>query len=133
LHNYSTKPNIVISDVVVSSDDLTFSAFRDQGPETYGAFIVAIRLKDATGEVIQTVDASTGDGWGSVQVKNVYINQVITNENSIVFPLGGKATLSIPLTENIVSKVRGGVLELEDVSGKVFRYQMNSNHSENHH
>jgi len=121
LHNYSTKPNIVISDVELFSDHLSFTAFRDKGPETYGAFVVAIQLKNRDGKLIQTIDPATSDGWKQVQLENVYINKVTTNANSLVFPLGGKASVTVPLSPDVLSQIQGGTVELLDVSGKVFR------------
>ena len=124
LHNYSTKPNIVLSDLSVSSDHLTFSAFRDQGPETYGSFVVEIRLKDREGKLLQTIDATTSDGWKEIQLKNTYINEVAAHAHSIIFPLGGKAEVTLPVDPEVLSRLSGGALEMVDVSGKIFQHKI---------
>ncbi|AZQ65355.1 DoxX family membrane protein [Flammeovirga pectinis] len=115
LHNFSTKPNIEISNIESNATTLSFDTFRDKGPETYGAFVVEINIYNKMNQLIHSVQGSDFD---EVNISNYYLNKVFFNERSIVFPLGGKAQLSLEIPNKIVDNIR--TIELVDISGKKF-------------
>jgi len=120
LHNLSVKPNIVISDATYNVDrGLSFDLFRDQGIDTYGAFVTRISLKDNNGVDINKFLYDELSKIPEQDINNYYIAKIKTGKNSLVVPLGAKAKITLPL-----SSLEGGIytIEVEDISGKVWQH-----------
>ncbi|MBB6460152.1 TQO small subunit DoxD [Flammeovirga kamogawensis] len=115
LHNYSTKPNIEISNIENTTTTLSFDSFRDKGPETYGAFVVEINLYNSTNQLIFTLNDQNFD---KVSISNYYLNKVFFNGRALVYPLGGKAQLKFKVPEVLNRTTKR--IELVDISGKKF-------------
>lgn len=124
LHNDSVQPNIVISDFTTSDGKVSFTAFRDKGPETYGAFIVEINMRDNNGHLVHRVMTSDAKLSHGVVLHNYYINQVVQTPHSLVFPLGSKAIINIPVPIDVTARIAGGSIELVDVSERVFAFDI---------
>ncbi|MBO9701049.1 MAG: DoxX family membrane protein [Sporocytophaga sp.] len=119
LHNLSMKPNIVISETKYDKvKGLRFDLFRDQGIDTYGAFITRISLKDENGELLEEYSYSELSKIPDGDIENYYIAKVKKGKNSLIIPLGAKAKVTLPIT---VSKEGGYWIEVEDISGKVWK------------
>ena len=94
-----------------------FTAERPKGPETYGAFVIAVRVRDATGA---TLIERTGDdlaGLSREHIINRWPVAVHAGAHALVFPLGGRASITLPSFDASGLGARAHLLELEDVSG----------------
>ncbi|WP_018344336.1 TQO small subunit DoxD [Cytophaga aurantiaca] len=118
LHNLSLKPNIVVSDISYKNNNtLLFSLYRDQGIDTYGAFIIRITIKDSTGEIVQNFNHETLSNIPKNAIHNYYISKITSGKNSLVVPLGAKAQVVFSLHNLTIGKYS---MEVEDISGKVW-------------
>lgn len=118
LHNLSLKPNIVIDDVAYQNKNmLLFSLYRDQGIDTYGAFVTRITIKDNTGTIMKEFNAEILSRIPDNSIHNLYITKIKSGKNSLVVPLGAKAQLSLPLEDLMVGNY---TIEVEDISGKTW-------------
>ncbi len=119
LRNDSTKPNIVIDDLMLS-DTLDFSVYRDKGPETYGDFITEISVVDnkSQEDVFALSHQEITDS--NLAIENIYINKVALRENCLLIPLGAKADISIELHQRI-EEAGNYVLVLKNIAGTEFR------------
>ncbi len=126
LHNLSMKPNIVISDAKYDKGKgLSFDLFRDQGIDTYGAFITRISLKDQNGDVIKEYLYNELSEIPGQHIDNYYIAKVKTGKNSLIIPLGAKAKITLPITINEGNYF----VEVEDISGKVWQHSFKTQKS----
>jgi len=119
LHNLSMKPNIVISNATYTKDKgVSIELFRDQGIDTYGAFITRIALKKGTGETLNELSYQQLATIPNEAIHNYYIANIKTGKNSLIIPLGAKAELMLPF-----GNLSNGnyVIEVEDISGKVWK------------
>ncbi|NLR92138.1 TQO small subunit DoxD [Flammeovirga agarivorans] len=113
LHNYSTKPDFVLDNFHKEGNIVSFDALRDKGPETYGAFITKVILLDSEENKIKEIDLSSKNKE-DISLHNYYINKANFNSQSLVFPLGAKANVSI-----FATKDTNGIM-LVDISGREF-------------
>lgn len=118
LHNHSVRPEVELSQVRADSSTgaVSFRVYRSGGPDTYGAFLVAARLKDADGNVIGDAGVAELAGINPESVANEYLVKVRPKGNALVVPLGGAATIDMVVPHSGVA----AVLEVEDVSGLKF-------------
>lgn len=118
LHNLSLKPNIVIDDISYQNTNmLSFSLYRDQGIDTYGAFITRITIKNNTGIIIKEFNAEMLSSIPDSSIHNMYISHIKSEKNSLVIPLGAKAQMHFPLDGLSAGKY---IIEVEDISGKLW-------------
>lgn len=118
LHNHSVRPEIQVSQVRADSGPgtLSFRVYRTGGPDTYGAFLVRVRLKDEHGTVVGEAGAEQLAGLDPESIRNEYLVQVRSMGNALLVPLGGAAVVKMLLPHT----GKAAVLELEDVSGLKF-------------
>jgi thiosulfate dehydrogenase [quinone] large subunit len=101
LHNNSVKPHVVVSGAALTRDGrLTFTVFRDQGPDTYGAFLVAVELVDPSGAVAHRWDAAALSAVTPADIRNRWLVQVKAGSHGLVVPLGGEAQVGLPLPDD---------------------------------
>lgn len=123
LHNLSMKPNIVISDATYDkTKGLGFDLFRDQGIDTYGAFITRISLKDNKGNTLEELSYKELSEIPQENLVNYYVAKVKTGKNSLIIPLGAKAKIILPIT---IPDPGNYLIEVEDISGKVWNHNFN--------
>lgn len=123
LHNLSLKPNIVISNAKYDiSKGLSFDLFRDQGVDTYGAFITRISLKDDKGNIVEDLSYNELSEIPDQAIGNYYIAKVKTGKNSLIIPLGAKARIILPIS---ITDSGSYLIEVEDISGKVWEHGFN--------
>lgn len=125
LFNWSKKPLVEVTDTSMSGDKLSFDAYRTDGSDVSGAFVIALEISDRSGKAVWKYSFA-GDGSGShadevTKIENVYISKVRTGKYSLEIPLGAKA--NIQLSDTAFRKLSGGeyVLKLIDVSGAVWK------------
>lgn len=117
LHNKSVKPLLEVGGASLSADGLRFNVFRTEGVDTYGSFLVRIRLTDGQGNTLWKMEADELSALSPSAIENRYIAPVKPGAFGLVIPLGAKAGVTLPavlpmLPEGPVSVV------LTDVSGK---------------
>jgi uncharacterized membrane protein YphA (DoxX/SURF4 family) len=118
LHNPSKQPHITLSQPNLASDGtLDLTLYRDGGPDTYGAFIVEIIVKDSTGKAIETFDASQLASLSASAIENHYLVKVTPGANSLVVPLGAQASIHIQPASPAQLPSGKYQIVVEDVSG----------------
>ena len=117
LHNKSVKPVVEISDARLNSHQLSFTVFRVEGVDVYGAFLIGIQLQDAAGHILLSKDGQELSHFPKEDIDNYYLAQVKPGKHSLVIPLGGKALLTLKSHE--LSSLKRGTykLVLTDISG----------------
>ena len=120
LHNHSVRPEIELSQVKIdpTTGATSFRIYRSGGPDTYGAFIVSARLKDANGTVLSEAGPQQLADINPNSITNEYLVKVHPRANALLVPLGGAATVEMELPPHTGTPA---VLELEDVSGITFQ------------
>ena len=56
LHNYSKSPKVEILEANINNGFLNFEIYRTNGPDTYGAFVIDIKLINNKGEAVWSFD-----------------------------------------------------------------------------
>ncbi len=117
LHNKSVKPHVVVSEAALSRDGrLSFNVFRDEGVDTYGAFIVEVDLVNPSGSVVYRWDSAALSALPSADIRNRWLVKVKPEQYGLELPLGGKAQIRLPLPGAARPDFRLAVV-LHDVSG----------------
>jgi len=119
LRNDSVRPRIDVLDAHLSDDgELQVTFERPVGPETYGAFVVDLRVLDAHGRLVRRYDAATLAALSPAQVSNRWLVQVRPGPHGLGVPLGARATITLTTPESERALLPGPHrIELEDVSG----------------
>jgi len=126
LHNLSVRPHVTIRNAVINNQTLSFTVFRDEGPDVYGSFLISITLKDAAGDVVLQQDTKDLSRLRAGQIKNDYVAKVEPGKHSLILPLGARATLIFPIEQNhLLSAKQPYLLELTDISGSIWSQQIN--------
>lgn len=124
LHNKSVKPKIEISNAQLNSGQLTFTIYRVEGVDVYGAFVIEMLLKDDKGHDILKLDANDLSVFPVNDIHNYYITKILPGKHSLIVPLGGKAELKI--VSEALSNISPGEYELilTDVSGLMWKAEI---------
>jgi len=118
LHNPSKQPHLMLSQAELKSNGtLDLTLYRDGGPDTYGAFIVKVLVKDSNDKVVETIDAAQLANLPVSAIENHYPVKVRTGMDSLVVPLGAQARIRIqpPMQDHLISGKYQIIIE--DVSG----------------
>jgi thiosulfate dehydrogenase [quinone] large subunit len=117
LHNKSVKPIIEIAHTTLTNEDLSFQVYRVEGVDVYGSFLIKIELFDENGRSIVAFNGEDLSQFPIEQIENRHVAKVKPGKQSLIIPLGSKATLSIP-TKDLVGLTNGEyTLKLTDISG----------------
>ncbi|WP_053333055.1 TQO small subunit DoxA domain-containing protein [Haliangium ochraceum] len=119
LHNDSVRPRVdTLSGEIDAAGRLRREIERPVGPETYGAFLVALRVFDEGGALVRDYDAQTLAATAPADIDNRWLVAVQTGPHGLVVPLGGRATVSLPTLPRAGALAPGRYrVEWEDVSG----------------
>jgi len=119
LHNDSVRPRVDVLDARLSVDgEMVLTLERPVGPETYGAFVVDLRVFDAEGGLVRHYDSAALAALPPAQISNRWLVQVRSGPHGLVVPLGGRATVTLSTTGDEPALPPGTYrIELEDVSG----------------
>lgn len=121
LHNDSVRPKVVVLDASVESDgEIRLTLERPAGPETYGAFIVEVRVLDEHDAVVRHYDTADLAALDPEQIENRWLVQVRVGPHGLVIPLGAQATIQLPAEDGALGSGNYQI-ELEDVSGVRWR------------
>jgi uncharacterized membrane protein YphA (DoxX/SURF4 family) len=118
LHNPSKKPHLALSQPALNSNgDLQLTLFRDGGPDTYGAFIVDVSVKDSAGQVVENFDAGQLAALSTSAIDNRYPVKVQPGAYSLMVPLGSLARVNLEPGKPTTLSPGTYQIELTDVSG----------------
>ena len=117
LHNKSLVPKLLITEPRVSSEGLRFTVNRVEGADTYGSFLIGVKLLDASGKEVSSWSAEDLSKIPLQDIFNRYIAKIKPEVHSLIIPLGAKA--EILLRNGMVQRLPSGdyTLELVDISG----------------
>ncbi|MDF1741535.1 MAG: TQO small subunit DoxD [Verrucomicrobiales bacterium] len=121
LHNKSVKPIVEVSDARISGENLRFTAFRVEGADVYGAFLISVRLVDpATENAVVNWTATDLVKLSAESIQNSYVAKIKPGVNSLILPLGAKAEIQLKNKSLQTLPKQDYTLELEDISGAVW-------------
>ncbi|ASW72948.1 quinol oxidase [Chryseobacterium piperi] len=117
LHNKSVKPKIEISDLKLHESDISFNAYRTEGADVYGSFLIGIHILDQNGKILKALHADDLSKFQSDHIKNYYVAKVKPGKHSLIIPLGAKADIKLNIGD--ISDLRNKIhsIKLIDVSG----------------
>lgn len=97
LYNDSKLPQVAISDQSVATDGaLHLTLYRSGGPDTYGAFIVAIKVL-SQGKSVEVYTPKQLSALPKSAIKNdLKLSQAKVDHFALVLPLAAKAAISLP-------------------------------------
>lgn len=117
LHNKSVKPLLEVSGASLSGQELRFNVFRTEGVDTYGSFLVRIRLTDGQGNTLWKMEADELSFLPPSVIENDYLARIKPGAFGLVVPLGAKAGVTLPAALPVIPEGPVSVV-LTDVSGK---------------
>jgi len=121
LHNDSVRPHLTLSEATLAADGrASLTVYRDKGPETYGAFIVAISVRRADGREVFHHDAASLSALDVSAIVNRYLLEVRTGPHGLLIPLGSRAAITLAPPPEISLEPGEYEIILEDVSGATF-------------
>lgn len=127
LHNKSVKPELKISNAKIQEDILTFKAYRIEGADVYGSFLIGITLKDENGKTILQKNGEELARFPLTRIKNDYVAKVAPGKHSLIIPLGSKATLTIRSDVFMDLPKSDYELILTDISGITWKEKITVN------
>ena len=101
----------------MSGQELRFNVFRTEGVDTYGSFLVRIRLTDGQGNTLWKMEADQLSALPPSAMENAYLAKVKPGAFGLVVPLGARAGVTLPAALSAVPEGPLSVV-LTDVSGK---------------
>ncbi len=120
LHNDSVHPRIELLSAQVSRPGaLTITFERPEGPETYGAFVMEIRLLDEAGTLVANWDEKALATLPKSAIENRWLVKVKSGAHGLVVPLAARASLVLHELPEVLDGLYR--VEFEDVSGRVWR------------
>lgn len=124
LHNMSVKPKIELSEAIIQQGKLSFTAFRVEGADVYGSFLIGLKLTDSNGGLVMEMDGSELAKLSESSIENRYVAKIKPGRYSLIIPLGAKARLSI--TDPALNSLSPGTyaLTLTDISGTTWKIQL---------
>jgi len=118
LHNPSKHPQVTITKPVLNPDGkLSLTLYRNAGPDTYGAFIIKIKIKDDKGGTIESFNADFLSKVKKEDIKNFYISKAHPGKYSLVVPLSSMAKIKLNPTTPLSLHSGKYTIEVTDVSG----------------
>lgn len=112
LHNKSKHPQVEIREARVAQDSLQLRLMRVQGPDTYGSYLVGIRLLGEQGQTLRHYDQQTLANLPKAAIRNQYVAHIRPGANALILPLGALGRISLPYQGPPPARV-----VLEDISG----------------
>jgi thiosulfate dehydrogenase (quinone) len=94
--NPAIKPHISLSHLYLHRNgDLKMRIYRNAGPDTYGAFVVAVQVIDKNGRKVLRFDSNYLGNLSTNKIQNFYMVKVKPNKRSLLVPLGGLADIEL--------------------------------------
>lgn len=120
LRNDSVTPRVdVLAGSIGADGELVLTLNRSVGPETYGAFVVSIRVFNAAGVLLRDYDAEVLASLAPDDIDNRWLVKARPVPHGLLIPLGAEARVRLPAPTPGGPYVFEPTLRviLEDVSG----------------
>jgi thiosulfate dehydrogenase [quinone] large subunit len=117
LHNKSVRPIVEVSHAQVLAEGLQFTAFRVEGADVYGSFLIGVRVLDAQDQAVLAWSADELAQLPRSAISNYYISEIKPGAHSLILPLGAKADIRLPAPELNTLPTGEYHVELLDISG----------------
>ncbi|MGL4781274.1 MAG: TQO small subunit DoxD [Bacteroidales bacterium] len=120
LFNWSKKPFVEVSETSLRGDNLSFDAYRTNGSDVSGAFVIELIIADQQDRTVWKYDFPHKN-YANMTIDNIYISKIRTGKYSLEIPLGAKANIQIK--DSLFRNLSGGEYELKliDVGGEVWK------------
>jgi len=121
------RHHITLSDVTVTADGaVRFGAAVDAGPDTGAAYVIAVRLLDASGTTVATWDGAALAALPDQAIDNVYpyawASKFKTETIGFSGATGARATIALPPPAGTpIAAGEGRTLELEAINGTTWK------------
>jgi len=92
-YNPAIHMNVLLHAQLQPNGALNLTLHRNQGPDTYGDFIIDISVNDPEGKTILHYDQKQLSQLSSHQIHNQFIVKATVNAHALVLPLGSLATI----------------------------------------
>jgi thiosulfate dehydrogenase [quinone] large subunit len=117
LHNKSVRPIVEVSNAQVLDKNLQFTAYRVEGADVYGSFLIGVRILDQDGKEQLAWSAEDLANLPTQAIQNRYVSQIKPGPHSLILPLGAKADISLPHPSLHTLPTGDYRVELLDISG----------------
>ena len=118
LHNLSKEPHLSLSEPILSRNGvLQIILYRDGGPDTYGAFVVQVAVKDSAGKVVEYFDIQQLSALASSAIHNRYPLKIHPGTYGLVVPLGSPGKVQLEPAKPVTLPTGNYQIEISDVSG----------------
>lgn len=115
LHNKSVRPKVEISNIQLHNSELTFEAYRVEGADVYGSFLIGIQVLDENDKVVKAIDQNQLAKFPADKIHNHYVAKIKPGKHSLIIPLGAKADITLDLKGLQINENYS--LKLIDISG----------------
>ncbi|MBC2595202.1 quinol oxidase [Ruficoccus amylovorans] len=117
LHNKSVRPLVEVQKAQISGDTLSFTAYRVEGADVYGSFLIGVSIRSADGETVAHWGMEELADLPEADIKNSYVAKIRPGPHGLILPLGARA--QIHLRDKALASLAPGdySVELEDISG----------------
>ncbi|MBS0358369.1 MAG: hypothetical protein JSS53_03745 [Proteobacteria bacterium] len=121
-HNPATSMNIKSHTKLQSNGDMALTLYRNEGPDTYGAFIIHITLKNSAGNIVLNYgEKELGQlSANHIVIHNRYPVKALSNGYAFVLPLGCLVTLHLTPPTPIQLAAGEYHVIITDVSGRTW-------------
>lgn len=120
-YNPAIHMNVEMHAELASNGTLNLTLHRNQGPDTYGDFIIGVRVKDAQGKTILHYDQSQLSHLSDNQIKNKFMLKVRSNGYALLLPLGSLATIEFKPSDVMMLNAGQYEVAIKDISGEVWQ------------
>ncbi|MDQ8209622.1 TQO small subunit DoxD [Coraliomargarita sp. SDUM461003] len=117
LHNKSVRPVVEVSHAQILPEGLEFTAYRVEGADVYGSFLIGVRILNAAGEAQLAWSAEDLASLPAESISNRYVSQIKSGAHSLILPLGAKADIRLQHPDLRMLAAGDYHVELLDISG----------------
>jgi thiosulfate dehydrogenase [quinone] large subunit len=120
-HNPAVAMNVMMHANLQSNGDLALTLYRNQGPDTYGAYIVKVTVQDSHGNIVLAYNANQLGHLPESAIKNYYLVQAKPNGHALLLPLSALVTLDLKPTSTKDLSAGKYTVVITDVSDKTWK------------
>lgn len=120
-HNPALTVDLKSSAELLENGDLALTIYRNDGPETYGAFIIKVTVENAAGAVLENYEANILGNLTPSAIHNYLLAKAWSNGNALLLPLGSLATVSLFPEKSLQLTPGKYFVTITDISGKTWK------------
>jgi hypothetical protein len=94
-HNPAVVPHLNLEAQITQKGDLFLGIYRNQGPDTYGSFIVDVKILNDKKQIISEYNANALGNLQDNQIQNYYLVKAKANGHALVIPLSTLALVQL--------------------------------------